>query len=462
MRNFEYRGVATPPFKIQNSKFKMAFLAICFVSSLFAITPRDLFSSQSGVRALGMGGAFIALSDDDSAAHWNPAGLSRLRTSQISSGYANRYDELNTMAVNAVFRMDQEQLWGLPESVVGVHFIRESVDNILLTGADAQDFGVIQGAYSDTKWGLAGTLAQRFNDTWAWGTTVKYLNHSHYVTSAAGVGVDVGLLWEWQTRCTWGMTLKNFLSSSFRWDTGTTETMSPALLTGLAMKLPLRETDEWRIAVDWQSTDSRVRVGTEVEWGQRFTVRAGIAPTGLTAGLGFRMGDYGWDYAYLTHPELGNRHEFSLHLDFRPPAMEFPAIGFPQIPFPPGVNPMGEGLEPVDPISTTDNVPIGAGSKPGTREGVAPAPTGATAATPALTLDSPRVVVAATLGLRGSVDYAKKLWINGRSVAFRPDGKFYEKFSLTKGANRIHFKMEGESGKIVEMDRVIFREETWD
>ena len=38
----------------------------------------------SGARAAGMGNAFIAVSDDGTAASWNPAGLSQLRAPEIS------------------------------------------------------------------------------------------------------------------------------------------------------------------------------------------------------------------------------------------------------------------------------------------------------------------------------------------------------------------------------------------
>ncbi len=39
--------------------------------------------SGIGARALGMGGAFIAISDDYSAVHWNPAGLAQIRYNQF-------------------------------------------------------------------------------------------------------------------------------------------------------------------------------------------------------------------------------------------------------------------------------------------------------------------------------------------------------------------------------------------
>jgi long-subunit fatty acid transport protein len=41
----------------------------------------------SGARAAGMGNAFIAVSDDGTAASWNPAGLSQLRKPEFSVVY---------------------------------------------------------------------------------------------------------------------------------------------------------------------------------------------------------------------------------------------------------------------------------------------------------------------------------------------------------------------------------------
>jgi hypothetical protein len=41
----------------------------------------------TGARAIGFGGAFTAVSDDASAAFWNPAGLSQLKNSQVLLSY---------------------------------------------------------------------------------------------------------------------------------------------------------------------------------------------------------------------------------------------------------------------------------------------------------------------------------------------------------------------------------------
>jgi long-subunit fatty acid transport protein len=52
----------------------------------------------SGARAMGMGGAFIAIADDATAASWNPAGLIHLERAEISivGAYFNRREEFSS------------------------------------------------------------------------------------------------------------------------------------------------------------------------------------------------------------------------------------------------------------------------------------------------------------------------------------------------------------------------------
>ena len=52
----------------------------------------------SGARAMGMGGAFIAIADDATAASWNPAGLIQLESSELSivGAYLNRIEEFSS------------------------------------------------------------------------------------------------------------------------------------------------------------------------------------------------------------------------------------------------------------------------------------------------------------------------------------------------------------------------------
>ena len=59
--------------------------------------PSSLNPVGSGARAIGMGGAFIAVADDATAASWNPAGLTQLDRPEISvvGTYLTRAENLN-------------------------------------------------------------------------------------------------------------------------------------------------------------------------------------------------------------------------------------------------------------------------------------------------------------------------------------------------------------------------------
>jgi long-subunit fatty acid transport protein len=69
-----------------------------------AITGRQNLTIGSGARAYGMGGAFLARADDATAASWNPAGLSYLRSPEVSVvGVYNNFDTSITNATGDSF-----------------------------------------------------------------------------------------------------------------------------------------------------------------------------------------------------------------------------------------------------------------------------------------------------------------------------------------------------------------------
>ena len=75
-----------------------------FFLSLLCVIPSVLTASNDvggqagtflrygvGGRALGMGGAFVAVADDASGIYWNPAGLVGAKRIELSSMYTNLY-----------------------------------------------------------------------------------------------------------------------------------------------------------------------------------------------------------------------------------------------------------------------------------------------------------------------------------------------------------------------------------
>lgn len=79
--------------------FKVFVLMIAFLSAVglaLAQTEELTIGNSFGVgaRAMGMGGAFIAVADDFTATHWNPAGLAQVRKFEILGGIS--HSQLNT------------------------------------------------------------------------------------------------------------------------------------------------------------------------------------------------------------------------------------------------------------------------------------------------------------------------------------------------------------------------------
>ena len=49
----------------------------------------EFLSHGVGARALGMGGAFVAVADDATATYWNPAGLTKVKKHSFSAMYSD-------------------------------------------------------------------------------------------------------------------------------------------------------------------------------------------------------------------------------------------------------------------------------------------------------------------------------------------------------------------------------------
>jgi long-subunit fatty acid transport protein len=96
-------------YRISIAAFLCFLFMLCsgFLSSVFAQAlqrievPSSLNPVGSGARALGMGGAFIAVADDATAASWNPGGLIQLETPEVSlvGAYFDRTED-NTFGTN--------------------------------------------------------------------------------------------------------------------------------------------------------------------------------------------------------------------------------------------------------------------------------------------------------------------------------------------------------------------------
>ena len=169
-------------------------MLLCMTLHLGAVTKvgttaAGFLNIDVGSRALGMGGAFVAVANDVTSMYWNPAGVSRVPGTQamfshtqwladVSFNYAAfalPLGNIGTIGVNATFlTMDEME--------------RTTVFEPEGTGEmfDA-------GSYA---FGLA--YARGLTDRFSIGFNFKYINEKIYHSSASGGAFDIGTLFDTQ------------------------------------------------------------------------------------------------------------------------------------------------------------------------------------------------------------------------------------------------------------------------
>jgi hypothetical protein len=138
-----------------------------------------------GARALGMGGAFVAVANDASAMYWNPAGMAGLFQSEAVFAHANWLADIDFNYGGVVVPMGDI-------GMVGVNFTSLSMAEMERTTEDRPE-GTGQ-FFSAGSFAIGVSYAKRLAEWFSIGGNVKYINEHIWNSSATGFAVDVGTL----------------------------------------------------------------------------------------------------------------------------------------------------------------------------------------------------------------------------------------------------------------------------
>lgn len=138
-----------------------------------------------GARAMGMGGSFVALSDDGSAMYWNPAGMMNQK-------------KINTAFIHNNWAMD------ISHDFIGVSFPtgRSGVLGFSLTALsmDEQDVTTVAEpdgnglTYSVLDMAIGISYAHQISDRFSYGQTIKYIRLVAFNEIANTIATDIGML----------------------------------------------------------------------------------------------------------------------------------------------------------------------------------------------------------------------------------------------------------------------------
>lgn len=185
-------------------RFFFSFIFLLFTTSLvYGQTFRqgkyggDFLSVGGGARPLGMGSAYVAISNDVTAGYWNPAGLARIKKIEVAYMHSERFNGIVGYDYGAVALPVQES-----NGVLAFSFFRQGVDGIQNTlaawnpnsGQSIPSPDTQFPQFSDNDYAFFISYSKPVNKELSWGTTVKVL-HSIIgpFANAWGYSLDIGL-----------------------------------------------------------------------------------------------------------------------------------------------------------------------------------------------------------------------------------------------------------------------------
>ncbi len=312
----------------------------------------------AGARALGMGGAFVALADDVSAIYWNPAGVVSVTAPEVEAMHAEQFGEIINYDFLAVaFPLSSP---GEKKTSLGAAFIRLSVDDIPYTkNLDWEDFGIdgTEGTSDEGegngKWdpgerilldegkivwknnadmALMFSYGSKLTEKLSIGGTFKLVRQELMDNSSLGAGVDVGIIYALSSSASAGLVVSDATTTQLSWDTGHHEFVAPTVRLGGQYTKQAGPFDGiGTVALDTEIGFERRELGSQLSAGpitadfkigveywlkRAVALRTGLNAGRFTAGAGARFSGFGFDYAFVSHKDLDNSHRISASFRF--------------------------------------------------------------------------------------------------------------------------------------------------
>jgi hypothetical protein len=232
----------------------VAFLSILLLSftSLNAQTEFGKYAGEFmaigiGGRALGMGGAFVAVANDVTSGYYNPAGLTNLNYPQFALMHSEQFGSLvnyDYAAVGIPFGTDMS--FGLSAMRLGVDGIpdtRNALEDGRNPGVQIDDPNFISSQYarlnysritefSNQDWAFYLTFAKRYSEDFYWGASIKIIRRDIAEFGATGIGFDLGGYYTPMENLHLGVNIQDITTTLVAWNTGLNELISPTVKLG--------------------------------------------------------------------------------------------------------------------------------------------------------------------------------------------------------------------------------------
>ena len=290
-----------------------------------------------GGRALGLGGAQVALANDATAGYWNPAALARINYPEGIVMHDERFGSLiNYDFVSVAIPYGPDASLGLSIIRLGVDGIPDtrnawidSNNNGIFDSSDRLDYDKIS-YFNAADWAFYLSYAKRSSDAFLYGANVKIIRRGLADQSAMGIGFDVGAWYSPAENLSFGVNAQDVTTTLIAWSTGRNELVSPTLKMGAAYGIdafggrftPVADVDvrfedrQFASIAHLGPVSFDPHAGLEFDYRKTVALRVGysdVKQLTLGAGLHLRMLDVDYSFAKFSADEtLGNTHRISL------------------------------------------------------------------------------------------------------------------------------------------------------
>ena len=296
----------------------VAVLLALAASSLQAAPPGFAFLEvPATARGAALGGAYSSLASGVEAVFWNPAGLAEVQGTQLSATHIEYIQGLK----HEQFALAGQLLGGgLAGSVRGMY--SQPID-------ERDDLGNLVGSFGAHDLEFQLGYGWRAPGGTSWGVTTQTVRERIANEAATTWSVGAGGLWQPKrfkdVRVSVGA---DHLGPSAHYTVdgqqGAPVHLPTALQTGLAWHHGMRKGFGLDATAEARMTRGRQAVlavggelATSVGASLRLGLREGDDLTNFSAGLGYVVGGFGVDYAWVPSKlDLGDTHRFSLRASF--------------------------------------------------------------------------------------------------------------------------------------------------
>ncbi len=262
-----------------------------------------------GARALGMGGAFTAISDDATAAYWNPAGLIKIENIEATFMYAAN------MGVDRQLNYFAYTHW-LGMGGLGISWLNAGLSDMPWR----DDVGDLLGTKDFAANAIMFSYGMEMGNLMV-GATAKILHEDVMDGANTGFGLDLGGMFGVTDNVTAGLMIRDIGSQygdvdvPLNWRFGTAvRALDDALVVGMDVN-KVQDIDDFEIHLG-------AEYGMEVHPDYYTFFRAGfnsVEDEAFTTGIGIKVPRLQFDYTYVTEQEedvLGNNHRISVTARF--------------------------------------------------------------------------------------------------------------------------------------------------